>query len=233
MIKSTKIDFSDTIVWAAACAAQRINGDYIKVVTSYVTNEEILPDSLQTPAKQTNYTLVLDFLNNPDSLLEEDYDLANDIRSYYAGLTFKSLKTRLSDWERQVLKTLQKDRITDLMSFKTIIAIPASYFRSIEREKCEAIMRSCLPGFVANMNERVTVEGAVIKSFYSETWHVSFITIVTNDNHLVFFSHKKHLELGTKVVVTGRVKDHKKPDGNYTLQDTTQLNRVKVLVEAS
>ena len=68
-------------VWSAACAAQRINGSYVKYV----------PDGEQG---ETNRQIIDNFLNNTDLITEADREQGELVRKYYRGLDRKS--TRLN-----------------------------------------------------------------------------------------------------------------------------------------
>ncbi len=67
-----QVGYAVSDVWAAACAAQRINGGYFK---EYVYEQ--YSDNLAEPpaiVKRRNRDVMMEFLQNPDRLLVEDVE---------------------------------------------------------------------------------------------------------------------------------------------------------------
>ena len=66
-------------VWAAACAAQRINGAYLKTIEEGKNTE-------------TNRQIMDNFIANTDLITEADREQGQAVRTYYKGFTFKILQ---------------------------------------------------------------------------------------------------------------------------------------------
>lgn len=119
------LNFNADDVWSAACAAQRINGDYVKLVTSYATNEEILPNSLQTPAKQDNRMIMDRLLADQTEITQQDRDQAQVIRAYFKGFTFKILQgKKLSDFDNTAMAIANRDVIQNTYDIAVIASLP-------------------------------------------------------------------------------------------------------------
>ena len=208
-------------VWAAACAAQRINGDYVKMVTSYATNDEILPNSLQTPAKQTNRMIMDRLLADQSEITEGDREHAQVVRSYYKGLTFKILQgKRLSEFENNAMVFANRDVIESNYEIAVIASLPSCHERAVKRDNDVRKLENATGGHIGSVGQKVKVNVEVVRSSFSQQYNVYFISGVTTDNQAVFFSYKQAIDSGKLIIAEGTVKRHG--------ENTTQLNRVKV-----
>ena len=208
-------------VWAAACAAQRINGDYVKMVTSYATNEEILPNSLQTPAKQTNRMIMDRLLADQSEITEADREQAKLVRGYYKGLTFKILQgKKLSDFDNTAMVIGNRDVIESTYDIAVIASLPSCYLRAVERDNKNRKLENARGGLIGRVGDKVKVNVEVVRSSFSQQYNVYFVSGVTTDDQAVFFSYKQPIDSGKLIIAEGTVKRHG--------DNTTQLNRVKV-----
>lgn len=208
-------------VWAAACAAQRINGDYVKIVTSYVTNEEILPNSLQTPTKLTNRMIMDRLLADKSEITEADREQAQAVRSYYKGLTFKILQGKnLSEFENNAMVFANRDVIESNFEIATIASLPSCHERAVKRDNDNRKLENARGGLIGRVGDKVKVNVEVVRSSFSQQYNTYFISGVTTDDQAVFFSYKEPIDSGKLIIAEGTVKRHG--------DNTTQLNRVKV-----
>lgn len=216
------LSFPAIDVWAAACGAQRINGDYVKLVTSYATNDEILPNSLQNPVKETNRMVMDRLLNDTSLITEEDRNQAELVRNYYKGLTFKILQgKRLSEFENNAMVFANRDVIESNYEIAVIASLPSSYERSVKRDNDSRKLENARGGHIGNVGDKVKVNVEVVRSSFSQQYNTYFISGVTTDDQAVFFSYKQPIDSGKLIVAHGNVKRHG--------ENTTQLNRVKVI----
>lgn len=216
------VSFEADTVWAAACAAQRINGDYVKMVTSYATNEEILPNSLQTPTKQTNRMIMDRLLANQSEITEADREQAQAVRSYYKGLTFKILQgKKLSDFDNTALALANRDVIESNYDIAVMASLPSCYERNVKRDNQNRKLELASGGFVGKVGDKVKVTIEVVRSTFSQQWNTFFVSGVTTDDQAVFFSFRDSIEAGKVINIYGTVKRHG--------DNITQLNRVKVM----
>ena len=81
-------------VWGAACAAQRINGSYVKA-TEYRLDENT---NTTVVAKLRNRDIVTDILANPALLTVEDIAQGQECRKFLQqDLTLRGLKSQLTE----------------------------------------------------------------------------------------------------------------------------------------
>jgi len=208
-------------VWSAACAAQRINGEYVKAVTSYVTNEDILPESEQTPPKEINRDIINRLVADPSQITDADRVQAEAVRKYYKGFTFKILQGKmLSEFDNNAMVIANRDVIQATYDVAVIASLPASYERAVKRDNLNRKIESASGGFVGRVGDKVNLTVEVVRSVFSQQWNVFFITGITGDDQPVFFSYREAIPTGKSIVAQGTVKAHR--------DNTTQLNRVKV-----
>lgn len=202
--------FNADDVWAAACAAQRINGAYVKEV----------------PADQkgdTNRQIVDMFLGQPDLIQQADRDLAEKVRTYYKGFTFKILKgIKLNDFDNTAMTIANRDTIESNYDLAVICSLPSCYERGVKRDTVNQRLAFASGGTVGVPGNKIRIEGAeVIKCNYSQQYNTFFVTCLTKEDQVVFFALRKDVPIGQVVNIEGTVKMHR--DSN-----TTQLNRAKV-----
>jgi len=208
-------------VWSAACAAQRINGEYVKAATSYVTNEDILPESEQTPPKEINRDIINRLVADPSLITDADRVQAEAVRKYYKAFTFKILQGKmLSEFDNNAMVIANRDVIEATYDVAVIASLPASYERAVKRDTLNRKIESASGGFVGRVGDKVNLRVEVVRSVFSQQWNVYFITGITSDDQPVFFSYREAIPNGKSIVAQGTVKAHR--------DNTTQLNRVKV-----
>lgn len=202
--------FNADDVWAAACSAQRINGAYVKMVP---------PDQ----KGDTNRQIVDMFLGQPDLIQQCDRDLAEKVRTYYKGFTFKILKgIKLNDFDNTAMVIANRDLIESNYDVAVICSLPSCYERGVKRDTLAQRIAFATGGTVGVPGNKIRIEGAeVIKSNYSQQYNTYFVTCITKEDQVVFFALRKDVPLGQVVNIEGTVKAHR--DDN-----TTQLNRAKV-----
>lgn len=213
-------------VWSAACAAQRINGEYVKMVTSYATNDEVLSNSLEQAAspetKRTNRQLIDMLLADPSLITDADRVQAEAVRKYYKAFTFKILQGKmLSEFDNNAMVIANRDVIQATYDIAVIASLPASYERAVKRDSLNRKIDSASGGFVGRVGDKVKLTVEVVRSVFSQQWNVFFITGITTDDQPVFFSYREAIPTGKSIVAQGTVKAHR--------DNSTQLNRVKIV----
>jgi hypothetical protein len=213
-------------VWSAACAAQRINGEYVKMVTSYTTNDEILTNSLVqaviAEAKQTNRQIIDKLLADTSQITDADRVQAEAVRKYYKAFTFKILQGKmLSEFDNNAMVISNRDVIESNYDVAVIASLPASYERAVKRDSLTRKIESASGGFVGRVGDKVKLTVEVVRSVFSQQWNVFFITGITTDDQPVFFSYRETIPTGKTIVAQGTVKAHR--------DNSTQLNRVKLV----
>jgi hypothetical protein len=202
--------FNADDVWAAACAAQRINGSYVKMV----------------PADQkgdTNRQIVDMFLGQSDLIQQDDRDLAEKVRTYYKGFTFKILKgIKLSDFDNTAMVIANRDVIESNYDLAVICSLPSCYERGFKRDQLNQRLEFANGGTVGVPGNKIRIEGAeVIKCNFSQQYNTHFVSCITKEDQVVFFALRKDVPVGQVINIEGTVKVHRD-------RNTTQLNRAKV-----
>jgi hypothetical protein len=207
------------VVWGAACAAQRINGEYLKEGSNKFG---VFGEVLST--KPRNRDIMLEFLHNPERLLEEDIEQAKKVRQYYQAYTFKILKgLKLSEFDNTAMLISNRDIITESFDVAVIASLPSGYERGIKRQNAEQRVKFATGGYIGRIGDKVEITVEIVKTNYSHKWNTNYVTGITTDDQAVFFAynHIDNVEVGKTYTFFGTVKSHN--------DNTTQLNRVKVV----
>jgi len=212
--KKVVLDFNANDVWGAACAAQRINGKYVKL--SMLSSD---PDM----NCQSNRQIVNSLLTDPWMITEADYEQGKKVRAFYQAYTFKILQGKqLSEFDNTAMVIANRDTITSEYDVAVISSLPSCYERGVVRQTVEQRISFATGGFIGPIGNKVSTSIEVLKSVFSQKWMTNYVTGITSDDQVVFFSYKNELEVGKMYDIYGTVKAHR--------DNTTQLNRVKVIV---
>jgi uncharacterized protein YxjI len=208
--------YNITDVFAAACAAFRINGSYIKrdEITFY-------DGGGHTVDKIANKTLVHQFLKGDFDLRDEDREMGEKVRQYCSSLTFKIISGKtLSEFEQAMLTIADKETTDSNYDIAVVASLPASYERAQARIQQDAMLRDHQGILPDAIGSKVELDIEVVRCNYSNNWETHFVTAIV-DNAVVFFASRNKLDIGSKLRIKGKVKDHK--------EDRTQLSHVKFL----
>jgi len=211
-------------VWAAACAATRINGGYFK---EYVYEQ--YSDNLAEPpaiVKRKNRDVMMEFLFNPGQLTVDDVERGEQCRQFLQNdLTFRTLKGKTGEFDTAIRKVLAVQDRFDSYNHKYELAIvaslPAGVERSEQRQNSDSRVKFAKGGLIGNAGDKVTLGVEVLSAVYSKQYNIYWIRAVTDQDEPVFFSNKEKFDVGTHLTIQGKVKAHK--------DNMTQLNYIKVL----
>ena len=213
--------FPVATVWAAACAAQRINGRYIK------QDEFDYPEGGQAVLTATaSRTTMRELLANPDRLTAQDFEQGAECKTFLQNdITFRALKNKLTEFDSATSKVLAVEENFDSAQHKyelaVIASLPASRTRALERQATDSRVRQANGAYVGAVGDKVALDVEVIKTNYSQQWNTWYATAITSDNRAVFFAFREQLTIGNSILIKGTVKAHR--------TGTTQLNRVKIV----
>ena len=213
--------FASADVWAAACAAQRINGEYLKDGRNTIGEQgQVLSTKLR------NRDVMLEFLHNPDRLLPEDIAEGAECQNFLRNdLTFRALKGQLNDFDQATSKVLAvADRFFPQQhkyELAVIACLPQSRLRSMARQESQARIKKATGGTVGSVGNKVAMNVEIVSANYSQNYNIFWIDAVNDADQPVFFSYRSHLNPGVRLSIAGTVKGHR--DGK------TQLNRVKIV----
>jgi len=210
------------LVWGAACAAQRINGRYVKE-TQYRFDEAL---NTTVPTVKRNRNIMEEILDNPTMLMPEDIAQGQECRKFLQqDITFRALKGKLTDFDSATSKVIavegEFDSVKHRYELAVVASLPASHQRALERQATQERVRQTSGAVIGTPGDKVRLDVEIIKSNYSQQWNTWYATGVTQDNSAVFFAYRQELARGAKHTIVGTVKAHR--DGS------TQLNRVSIL----
>ena len=221
--KPAGVTYSVDNVWAAAVAAQRINGSYVKE-TMYKVDPEMSSNTVID--KRRNRDIMVDILANPAQLTVEDIAQGQECRKFLQNdITFRALKGRLTDFDSSTSKVIavedEFDTVKHKLELAVVACLPASHARALERQATQERVRQTSGTVIGQPGDKVQLAIEVVKSNYSQQWNTWYATAITADNCAVFFAHRQELAKGATHTIRGTVKAHR--DGS------TQLNRVSII----
>ena len=208
-----RIDAIDAdLVWSAAFAAYRINGDYLKTPEKNAEGKIVKP---------MNRELVQLALYDESMITDADRLQAGKARQYMASVcTMNALKDTLSEWGQITAKLCALETITSNYDVAVITAMPKSYANSLKREAVDARFRKC-EGHVGQVGDKVELPVEILRHNYSAKFNTWFISGVTEDNRAVHFAYREAVKPNRTVHIRGTIKRH--------TDSSTQLNRVKIV----
>lgn len=192
-------------VWAASCAAYRINKGY------------------NPTAGINNKSLMLDLLKTPEKIIEDDYQLSDELVRYIKGWTFKLLTNKISSYEASLLSLTDLEEIKSNAAFLlgAIASAPNNYQRWKNDDDAQRAINNATGGYCGAVNSKVNFEITVLKCIFSIKYNIYFVTGINSEDQVVFFAYNSAIEPNKKVNIKGTVKAHK--------ENSTQLNRVKII----
>jgi len=208
------LNYTADQVWAAACAAYRVNGGYLK-------HPEVNDQGVIT--RHTNRDLVRRYLLDAG----EHYVTATDRKQgikcrkdLLKQATMSALRNRATEWDLLTAEMAGLGTITTDYEVSVITAMPKSHSQNLTRETVDGRLAYCDSTPVGPVNHRVDTEAEVVRSNYSSQYNTHYVTVITQDNRQVFFAYRERIEPGANIRICGRVKRH--------ADRATQLSRVKI-----
>jgi hypothetical protein len=202
-------------VWAAACQAQRTNGAYVKL--------SVLTEDDKSQNKLSNRQIVESLLVDTTLITDESREEGKKVRAFYQAFTFKILQGKqLSEFDNNAMLIANREVITGTYDLAVIASLPSCYERGVKRQTVDQRINFAQGGFIGQVGNKVSTSVEVLRSAFSQTYNVNFITGINSDDQVVFFAYKSELEIGKMYDIYGTVKGHR--------DNSTQLNRVKVIV---
>ena len=208
------LNYTADQVWAAACAAYRVNGGYLKHPEVTAEGRIVRP---------TNRELVRLYLADDRCEFVTAADRKQGIKCRQDLLkqaTMSALRNRATEWDLLTAQMATLNTITTDYEVSVITAMPKSHSQNLTRESVDGRLAYCDSTPVGPVNHRVDTEGEVVRSNYSSQYNTHYVTVITQDNRQVFFAYRERIEPGAKIRICGRVKRH--------ADRATQLSRVKL-----
>ena len=213
--KKVVLNLNADDVWAAACQAQRTNGAYVKL--------SVLTESDKSQNKLSNRQIIESLMVDTTLITDLDREQGLKVRAFYQAFTFKILQGKqLSEFDNNAMLIANREVITGTYDLAVIASLPSCYERGVKRQTVDQRVNFATGGLIGTVGKKVSTSIEVLRSVFSQTYNVNFVTGINSDDQVVFFAYKKDLEAGKMYDIYGTVKGHR--------DNTTQLNRVKVIV---
>ena len=226
----SKKEFPTQQVLELACAAQRINGSYVKEDAPVYSEDGAFMYLKHTNKMQMLCTLLP---NNwtadpkdapmPLKALAEDVALAEEIRKYFKRLLFAAIEGE-NEFQTNINSFLSSDNI-ETKNFGYIACLPSVYVRDLSQNKLKKVSRSVDEGYLGEVGSAIKdLDAEILSSVKSKNFEGWNIDAIIN-NKMVSWINKTSLNLGACVIVKAKVKDHSKHWKHQN--DVTRLNYVK------
>jgi len=215
-----------------ACAAQRVNGSYLKEIQAVYAD-----DGIYMGSKQTNKMLMLvtahppiwtaDPKDKPVALevLPEDTALAEEIQQYFKRLMFAAIAGD-NEFQTNINTFLSSENI-ESKNFGYIACLPSVYARDRAQNKIKKIARTVEGGYLGEIGIQLKdLDCEILESVKSKNFEGYNISAIINSK-MASWLNKTDLKIGPCVVVKAKVKDHSKHWKHQN--DVTRLNYVKAV----
>ena len=223
-------EFPTKQVLELACAAQRINGEYLKESTSVFADDGVFVYS-KTPNKILMFVTLDPMAWTADpkqapmplKITKEDTELADEILAFYKRLMFAAIEGS-NEFLTSINSLLAGDSIK-LNQFGYIACLPSVYLRDRMHTNVKRAARKSEEGFLGEAGARLEDLDCeileVVKSKNFDGYNVYAII----QNKMVSWVSQKELKLGPCVVVKAKIKAQSKHWKHGT--DETRLHYVK------
>jgi len=223
-----------------ACAAQRINGDYLKedstpvcapddgtggefkIMYFKIGNKALMRYTLD-PEQQV--LIGMESYMTKLQVLPEDVDTAEQIKKHFRKFMFGAIEGD-NDFQININSILNSDKVK-MNQFGYVACLPSVYTRdriqTAVKKAAQQVDESFLAEIGSNLSDLDCEILEVIKSKNFEGWNICAII----NNKMVSWISKSNLKLGACVIVKARVKDHTKHWKHANA--VTRLNYVKAV----
>ena len=226
----TKKEFPTQQVLELACAAQRVNGEYLKEAEGVYSS-----DGVYMYTKQTNKMLMLCTVEPtiwtadpkdapmPLKITDADVALAQEIKTYFKRLLFAAIEGE-NEFQTNINSFLNSENI-ETKNFGYIACLPSVYARDRVQNKIKKVARSVDEGYLGEVGGQLKdLDAEILSSVKSKNFEGYNIDAIIN-NKMASWINKTSLNLGACVIVKAKVKDHTKHWKHQN--DVTRLNYVK------
>ena len=228
----SKKEFPTQQVLELACAAQRINGAYIKEDAPVYSEDGAFMYIKHTNKMQMLCTLepaiwTADPKDAPMPLkvLPEDVAQAEEIKKHFRKFLFSAIEGE-NDFQTSINTILAGDTVKQ-NQFGYVACLPSVHVRDVAQTKVKRAARSVEEGTLAEIGSTVKdLDAEIISSVKSKNFEGWNIDAIIN-NKMVSWMNKTNLDLGPAVIVKAKVKDCNKHWKHQN--DVTRLHYVKAV----
>jgi hypothetical protein len=223
-------EFPTQQVLELACAAQRVNGAYIKESENVWAEDGVFMYS-----KKTNKMLMLCTLDHanwtadpkdapmPLKVLPEDTAQAEEIKKHFRKFLFSAIEGE-NDFQTNINSILSSDAVKQ-SQFGYVACLPSVHVRDVAQTKVKRAAQQVEDGSLAEIGSTVKdLDAEIISSIKSKNFEGYNIDAIINSK-MVSWMSKTDLKLGPCVVVKAKVKDCNKHWKHQN--DVTRLHYVK------
>jgi hypothetical protein len=224
-------EFPTQQVLELACAAQRINGAYLKeeeavhadqgnILYFKISNKALMRYTLD-PENQV--LIGMEVYMTKLNILQEDVVLADAIKKHFRKFMFSAIDGE-NDFQTNVNSILNGDTVA-INQFGYVACLPSVYVRDLVHTKIKKAARSVEDGYLGEIGSNLKdLDAEIISSIKSKNFEGYNIDAIIN-NRMVSWLSKTNLALGNCVIVKAKIKDHSKHWKHQN--DVTRLNYVK------
>ena len=197
-------------VWAASWQVYVAQGNqYIKALGLGIN---------QTP----NRILAEQLLSTPELITQESRDQGQKMRNYFKGLMFNLIEGKtLNEFMQNAYDCACADTVKGTFALGIVVSLPATYDKLMDRDEADRRIRFARGGYIGDVGIKVEATIEVVKQLWSQKWNTYYLTGITDDDKVLFFAHRNNIEIGSRVIITGKVKAQR--------DTSTQLSNVKVV----
>ena len=223
-------EFPTQQVLELACAAQRVNGAYLKEAEAIYTT-----DGVYMYSKQMNKILMLCTLDPtiwtadpkdtpmPLKVLPEDTAQAEEIKKHFRKFMFSAIEGE-NDFQTNINSILSSDTVKQ-NQFGYVACLPSVHVRDVAQTKVKRAAQQVEEGPLAEIGSTIKdLDAEIISSIKSKNFEGYNIDAIINSK-MVSWMSKTDLKLGPCVVVKAKVKDCNKHWKHQN--DVTRLHYVK------
>jgi len=228
----SKKEFPTQQVLELACAAQRLNGAYIKEDAPVYSEDGAFMYLKHANKMQMLCTIEPNIWTAdpkdapmPLRVLPEDVAQAEEIRKYFRKFMFSAIDGE-NEFQTNVNTILSGDTVKQ-NQFGYVACLPSVYVRDVMQSKVKKAVRSVESGYIGEIGEQLLdLDAEIISSVKSKNFEGYNIDAIIN-SRMASWLGKTNLELGPCVIVKAKIKDHSKHWKHGT--DVTRLNYVKAV----
>jgi hypothetical protein len=223
-------EFPTQQVLELACAAQRVNGAYLKEMENVYAE-----DGVHMYYKQSNKILMLCTLDHtiwtadpkdspmPLKIIPEDVSQAESIRKHFRKFMFSAIEGE-NDFQTNINSILSGDTVKQ-NQFGYIACLPSVHVRDIAQTNVKRAARNVGEGYLGEIGSSLKdLDAEILSSVKSKNFEGYNIDAIIN-NKMASWLNKTNLNLGACVIVKAKIKDHTKHWKHQN--DVTRLNFVK------
>ena len=225
-----KKEFPMQQVLELSCAAQRVNGTYVKEDAPVYSEDGVFMYLKHTNKMQMLCTLLP---NNwtadpkdapmPLKILQEDIAQAVDIKKHFRKFMFAAIQGE-NEFQTSINAILSGETV-QTNQFGYVACLRSVHVRDVAQTKVKQAARSVEGGYLAEIGSTVKdLDAEIILSVKSKNFEGYNIGAIIS-NRMASWLNKTDLALGPCVVVKAKVKDHTKHWKHQN--DVTRLNFVK------